>query len=79
MGTSTLVDGAFWAGRRVLVCLNFDGAPATLDLGEGRAGARAGARAGGRVFLSTHPGRDGARVDGRVELRGHEGLVIGMD
>jgi alpha-glucosidase len=55
--------------RRMLVVLNFAGAPANYALGDGGAGS---------VVLSTFLDREGEEVADQVRLRADEGLVIAL-
>ena len=58
-------DGA----KKVLVALNFTGAPATVDLGQLR---------GSVALTSLMDSRVGEQVSGRLELRSNEGVVLAL-
>ncbi|WP_338661535.1 alpha-amylase family glycosyl hydrolase [Pararoseomonas sp. SCSIO 73927] len=57
-------------GARLLVALNFGGAPARLALPEDAAGAD--------LLLSTHPGREAAPVPAELQLGPGEGVVLAL-
>ncbi|HET7609155.1 MAG TPA: DUF3459 domain-containing protein, partial [Gammaproteobacteria bacterium] len=67
---SSVVAYCRGAGRRFLVVVNFERAPASYALRDDGAG---------RVLLSTLLDREGERVADRVRLRADEGLLIALE